>query len=158
MIQLQHVCAGYRGRAVLQDISLSFTPGEVLVLAGPNGCGKSTLLRTALGLLPCISGQVLYNGTPCAALTARQIARQAAFLSQSRAVPNITARRMVLHGRFPHLSYPRRYTAEDFRIVDAALSKPMPPTLPTGRCPNSVAGSARKSTWPWRLHSKPRRC
>ena len=52
MIQLQHVCAGYRGRAVLQDISLSFTPGEVLVLAGPNGCGKSTLLRTALGLLP----------------------------------------------------------------------------------------------------------
>src|SRR5699024_1647606 len=36
---------------------------------------------------------------------------------------NITARRMVLHGRFPHLSYPRRYTAEDFRIVDAALSE-----------------------------------
>ena len=144
MIQLQHVCAGYRGRAVLQDISLSFTPGEVLVLAGPNGCGKSTLLRTALGLLPCISGQVLYNGTPCAALTARQIARQAAFLSQSRAVPNITARRMVLHGRFPHLSYPRRYTAEDFRIVDAALSEADAADLADRPLPELSGGQRQK--------------
>ena len=34
------------------------------VLLGPNGCGKSTLLKTALGLLPALSGEVLYSGAP----------------------------------------------------------------------------------------------
>lgn len=144
MIELRHLSAGYRGQAVLQDVSLSFRPGEVLVLAGPNGCGKSTLLRTAIGLLPCLAGQVLYDGISCSALRPRQIARQAAFLSQSRAVPNITARRMVLHGRFPHLGYPRRYTAEDQRIVNEALAEADAAELADRPLPELSGGQRQK--------------
>ena len=51
----------------------------------------------------------------------REAARRLAYLPQSRAVPSITARRMVLHGRFPYLSYPRRYRREDYEAVDRAL-------------------------------------
>ncbi len=36
-------------------------------------------------------------------------------------MPSITARRMVLHGRFPYLSYPRRYGREDHEMVQRAL-------------------------------------
>ena len=42
LIQLEHISAGYGGPLVVQDVSLDLTPGEVLVLLGPNGCGKST--------------------------------------------------------------------------------------------------------------------
>lgn len=121
MIELQNLTAGYGGRDVLHGVSLSFPPGRVLVLLGPNGCGKSTLLRTALGLTPKSGGKVLMDGASLESLTPRQRALKAAYLSQSRSVPGITARRMVLHGRFPHLSYPRRYRKEDYEAVDRAL-------------------------------------
>lgn len=121
MIQLRNLRAGYPGRTVLDGIDLDFRPGEVLALLGPNGCGKSTLLRTANGLLPKSGGQVLLDGVPIETLTSKEIAQKAAYLPQSRSVPSITARRMVLHGRFPYLSYPRRYRAEDHAMVQKAL-------------------------------------
>ena len=117
MIELHNVSAGYHGRAVLQGVDLAFAPGQVLALIGPNGSGKSTLLRAALGLVPCLGGEVLYDGVPLRRLSARQVAQKAAFLSQSRAVPNLSAQRMVLHGRFPHL-----YREEDRHIVRQALA------------------------------------
>lgn len=121
MIEVRNVSAGYSGTPVFQDISLSFNPGEILVLAGPNGCGKSTLIRTVMGLHPKISGEILYDGFSMEQISARQIARKAAYVAQSRNVPDIVARRMVLHGRFPYLSYPRRYRPEDYEAARKAL-------------------------------------
>jgi len=42
----------------LQDVSLTFTPGSIVGVAGGDGSGKTTLLRTLLGLLPPSSGVV----------------------------------------------------------------------------------------------------
>lgn len=121
MIELQSISAGYGGQTVLDRVSLTFPDGQITTLLGPNGCGKSTLLRTVMGLHPASGGQVLVDGVPIGSLTSRQLARQAAWLPQSRSVPNITARRMVLHGRFPYLSYPRRYRREDCKMAARAL-------------------------------------
>lgn len=123
MIELQGVTAGYPGREVLHQVSLDFVPGRVVALLGPNGCGKSTLLRAADGLLPVSGGQVLLDSVPIGQCAPRQIARKIAYLPQSRPVPNITARRMVLHGRFPHLSYPRRCRTEDYDAARQALER-----------------------------------
>ena len=46
------------GIAVLEGVSFALSPGQALVLRGPNGCGKTTLLRTLVGLQPAISGQI----------------------------------------------------------------------------------------------------
>lgn len=121
MIQLKNLRTGYPGRPVLEGIDLEFRPGEVLVILGPNGCGKSTLLKTVNGLLPRSGGEVLLNGIPIDRLSAKEIARTVTYLPQSRTVPSITAGRMVLHGRFPYLSYPRRYSREDYEMVRRAL-------------------------------------
>ena len=123
MIQLEHISAGYGGPLVVQDVSLDLNPGEVLVLLGPNGCGKSTLLRVIAGLQPPAGGQVLVDGQPAGRLTRRQLAQKVTYLPQSRTVPNITAYRMVLHGRFPYLSYPRRYRPEDHAAARKALEQ-----------------------------------
>ena len=123
MIELRNVTAGYDKKKVLHALSLQFEPGLVTVLAGPNGSGKSTLLRCAAGLLPVWQGQVLVAGRPVCEYEKdrRKLARQLAYLPQSRPVPNITVQRMVLHGRFPYLSYPRRYARDDYAACQQAM-------------------------------------
>lgn len=123
MIKLEHISAGYNGTIILKDVSLDFPQGSITVLLGPNGCGKSTLLKTALGLIPLKAGTIWYDETNMQTLTPREIAQKAAYLPQARAVPSITAGRMVLHGRFPYLGYPRRYSAADRKIVRQALQR-----------------------------------
>lgn len=123
MIELQHISAGYNGTPVLKDVSIDFPKGCITVLLGPNGCGKSTLLKTSLGLLKADSGTILYDGVDVRTLTPRSIAQKAAYLSQARSVPSITAGRMVLHGRFPYLGYPRRYSPKDRQVVREALQR-----------------------------------
>ena len=122
MLEVNNLSVGYPGRRVLEGVSLAVRPGRVLVLLGPNGCGKSTLLRTLPGLLPPLGGEILLDGKPLGDYSPRRAAQKIAYLPQSRAVPSITARRMVLHGRFPYLSYPRRYRREDCEAVDRALA------------------------------------
>ena len=121
MIELRNLSVGYGSRTILQNIDMEIPDSRVLVLLGPNGCGKSTLLKTILALQPKLSGEIIVNGTALEHLTNRERARQMAYLPQSRTTPNISVRRMVLHGRFPYMSYPRQYGEDDFRAVEQAM-------------------------------------
>jgi sulfonate transport system ATP-binding protein len=47
---------------VLDDISLTITPGEFVSIVGSSGCGKSTLLRLIVGLEADYRGEVLIDG------------------------------------------------------------------------------------------------
>ncbi len=59
MIQLERIGKRYgRGPWVLQDVDLSFDPGELTVLTGGNGSGKSTLLRIIAGVTAPSGGRV----------------------------------------------------------------------------------------------------
>jgi len=121
MIELRRVSAGYGDREVLHQVDAQFAAGQVTAVIGPNGCGKSTLLKTIARINPAASGEILVDGVPQPELTGRQLAQKVAYLPQSRNTPDITVQRMVLHGRFPYLSYPRRYREEDLRAARQAL-------------------------------------
>ena len=122
MLEIRNLSAGYPGNRVLENISLSVPGGAVTVIAGPNGCGKSTLLKALTGILPA-TGSVTLEGQELLTLDRQQRARKVAFLPQNRQVPEITVKNLVLHGRFPYLSYPRRYRQEDLRIAEAAMAQ-----------------------------------
>ena len=121
MIQVKNLSAGYFGKTIIKNVTMEFVPGEVLVLLGPNGSGKTTLLKAALGLIPSMEGEILYDGVDMKQMNRKQIAQKAAFLTQSRNTPSIQALRMVLHGRFPYLSYPRQYSELDKQIAHEAM-------------------------------------
>ena len=121
MIALKDLTVGYHGEALLSQVNLEFPQGQVTVLLGPNGCGKSTLLKSVLGLLPPLGGEILYDGEPISSLSGGAVARKAAYMAQNHTVPSIVAQRMVLHGRFPYLSFPRKYRKEDHEAVRRAL-------------------------------------
>lgn len=123
MIEVKGLRAGYHGTDVLRGVSLTFPDGAVSVLCGPNGCGKSTLLKAALGMLPRSGGEVYMDGDEIASLTRREIARRAAYMPQDRGAPGISVRRMALHGRFPYLSWPRRYSGADYAAAERALER-----------------------------------
>ena len=94
----------YGTRRVLQGVSLSVRPGEVLAVLGPNGAGKSTLLRLLAGLLAPGSGTVRLDGQVLAALSPRARAQAIALVPQeSPREEGTTALEAVLLGRAPHL-------------------------------------------------------
>ena len=144
MVELKRVSTAFSEREVLHDLSLTFQRGEVTVLLGPNGCGKSTLLRTILGFVERTGGEILLDGRPVEDFSSREIAQRIAYLPQSRPVPNITARRMVLHGRFPYLGYPRRYRKEDYAAVSEALHKADAASLADRALPQLSGGERQR--------------
>ena len=124
MLEVKSLSAGYSDTHVLEHVDFRIPSGKVTVILGPNGCGKSTLLKALCGIIPADSGQVVLDGENILTLPQRQLAQRVAYLAQSRQIPDITVERLVLHGRFPYLGYPRRYRKEDYAIADAAM-KPM---------------------------------
>lgn len=121
MIEIRDLYAGYNRRQILKGVSLTIPSKKVLALLGPNGCGKSTLLGTVSGLIEPEKGEILFDGIPIQDFTPRKLAQSVAYMAQSRNIPEITAERMVLHGRFPYLSYPRKYKKEDHEIVRKSM-------------------------------------
>ncbi|MFV8052344.1 ABC transporter ATP-binding protein [Mycobacterium sp. 48b] len=63
-LELDRIRLSYTGTPVIDDLSLTVEPGEILVLTGPSGCGKSTVLRALTGLLRPDGGRVLADGDP----------------------------------------------------------------------------------------------
>src|SRR5476649_1324385 len=52
----------YRGRRVVNGVSLRVEQGEVVGLLGPNGAGKTTSFYAIVGLIPPDTGRVLFDG------------------------------------------------------------------------------------------------
>jgi energy-coupling factor transport system ATP-binding protein len=64
----------------IRDVSLTVSPGEVVLVAGPSGCGKSTLIRAINGLIPHaysgdLTGSVKVDGQSTSELKLRDLAR-----------------------------------------------------------------------------------
>lgn len=64
MLEASQIRFRYSDRVawLLDRVSLSISPGEIVGLRGPSGCGKSTLARILGGYLAPHSGQVTVNG------------------------------------------------------------------------------------------------
>ena len=55
---IQNIKKTYKKNAVVKDISLRITSGEVIGLLGPNGAGKTTSFYMIVGLMPSEHGTI----------------------------------------------------------------------------------------------------
>ncbi|MER7407152.1 ABC transporter ATP-binding protein [Streptomyces sp. NPDC000070] len=107
---------------LVQDVSLTARPGEVIGLVGPNGSGKSSLLRAVYRVLRPAAGQVSVDGTDAWSLPVRQLARTvAAVVQESGAEFDLSVREVVAMGRTPHKRLLDGDTPEDADLIQSAL-------------------------------------
>ena len=123
MLEINNLVAGYGERRVLSGISLTLKNGELTSVIGPNGSGKSTLLKAIIGVVQSSSGEIISGDRNLLSLSYRERARKLSYLPQGKPLPDMSVRQMVLHGRFPHIEYPRKYTARDREIALGAMQK-----------------------------------
>ena len=123
MIEIKNITTGYGKQTVLEDIGVSIEKGRLTSIIGVNGSGKSTFLKAILGILPLRNGSISIDGAELSSLKRNEIAQRVAYLSQGKSTPDMTVEQMVLHGRFPYLSYPRRYTENDRKIAFSAMER-----------------------------------
>jgi branched-chain amino acid transport system ATP-binding protein len=78
MLELKNVSSAYGAIEALKGINIRINKGEIVTLIGANGAGKSTTLRNITGLVPSVSGEILFegrklNGVPTHRITAMGI-------------------------------------------------------------------------------------
>lgn len=123
MLKIQGLSAGYGEKKILHALDLNVPKGQITTLNGPNGCGKSTLLKVIAGLLPTSEGKIFLQGDDLSTLSPVLRSRRIAYLPQLRSTPDLTVSRMILHGRFPYLSFPRQYRKEDYAVCQRVMEE-----------------------------------
>jgi iron complex transport system ATP-binding protein len=109
-------------RTLVDQLDWHVAPGECWCIIGRNGAGKSTLMRTLAGLRDPDGGSISVQGKPLAQWPVAELARQRAFLPQSRSDAfAYRAIETVLAARHPY--HANRYWegSDDYVIARAAL-------------------------------------
>ncbi len=103
MLEISALAAGYNGKAVIHDVSVDVSDGEVVAIIGSNGAGKSTLLRAVCGLIPVLAGDVIYDGRSIANRRVHETARGGvAFVPAERHLfPGMTVDENLALGAYP---------------------------------------------------------
>lgn len=76
ILETREICKTYRGRKVVDNVSLQVSQGEVVGLLGPNGAGKTTSFYMIVGLISPDAGQIQLNGEEITQLPMYQRARR----------------------------------------------------------------------------------
>lgn len=94
--------AGYGAAPVLEDVSFTVKPGEMVALLGANGAGKSTAMRAVTGLLRPVDGSIIVNDVRVERLPAHRIAASGvALVPEGRQVfPELSVRDNILLGAY----------------------------------------------------------
>ena len=61
-LNIEDIVKDYNSKNVINNISMSINPGEIIGLLGPNGAGKTTLFYIIMGLIRPNSGQIKLDG------------------------------------------------------------------------------------------------
>jgi iron complex transport system ATP-binding protein len=112
------------GRALVDGVTLSVRPGELVAVLGPNGAGKSTLLKALAGLMAPTSGVALLDEKVVQAWRPRALAAARAYLPQNGAVDwPLSVARVVALGRLPVAGFWGEAGAAADAAVDRALAE-----------------------------------
>lgn len=144
MLEIISLSVGYRERSILNNVSLTVNPGEVMALIGPNGAGKSTLIRAISGVLPIRSGSVQLCGRELGSLSPDKRARTLAVVPQAQSLPmSFNVYQTILLGRTPYLGWLGQAGKRDHDAVDQAMVQTKTQHL-SERCIGELSGGEQQ--------------
>lgn len=121
-LQLDRATVGYGGAAVLENLSLTVQPGQLVGVIGPNGSGKSTIVKTLGGWLSPMAGEALIHGRPLHSFPATERARAVAVVAQHVELSfAFSVWDVAMMGRYAHLGSFRAVSGDDRDVVERSL-------------------------------------
>ncbi len=99
-ISLANVSFGYgSGQPVLEDITLSISPNQIVAIVGGTGAGKSTLLSLVPRFYDPNSGSVMLDGNDLRSITKKSLRAKIAIVLQDTILFSTTVRENIAYGR-----------------------------------------------------------
>ena len=75
LLETRGVTKQYKSKQVVNGISISVSPGEIIGLLGPNGAGKTTSFNMIVGLVKPDEGDIIFEGNSIAKMPMHARAR-----------------------------------------------------------------------------------
>ncbi len=98
-IEWKKVSKRMRDTRVLEDVSLTITEGEKVMICGRSGEGKSTVLKMILGLLDADSGKICFGGLLTTDANLSDLRSLVGFVTQDPYLFETTLRENLTYGR-----------------------------------------------------------
>lgn len=147
LIEAQNIKVCFGDKTILEALNLKVPKGKITTIIGPNGSGKSSLLRALTGVLPVVSGDVLFQEINLKKIKNKKLAQKLAFLPQSPLVPaDLTVKDLVAYGRFPHRKWWSDNFAEEQKIIEWSLRETGVDEL-KDRLVSTLSGGERQRAW-----------
>ncbi|AIR85054.1 heme ABC transporter ATP-binding protein [Pantoea rwandensis] len=109
-------------RALIDDVSITLQPGEMIALIGPNGAGKSTLLRLLTGFLAPEAGECWLGDRPLSDWPREPLAQRRAVMRQQNSVTfPLPAEEVVAMGRAPWPASKSKAVIEEVMQITGSL-------------------------------------
>lgn len=87
LLQTESLVKSYKGRTVVNDVSIRLGRGEIVGLLGPNGAGKTTTFYMVVGVIRPDSGKIFFRGEDITKLPMHERARLGiGYLSQEPSI------------------------------------------------------------------------
>jgi iron complex transport system ATP-binding protein len=117
-----HLSVGFRSNGasacLFRDLGLELVAGQLVCLMGPNGVGKSSLIRTLAGLQRPLGGSIeMPMKDP------GNLPKNISVVLTHRVQGNMTARELVIFGRYPYLNWDVTLGAEDEVQIQRAIAR-----------------------------------
>ncbi len=97
-IEFDNVCFDYGESKVLDHISITANPGDVIALVGMSGGGKSTLVNLIPRFYDVTGGRILIDGVDIRDASLASLRKQIAMASQDAILFNDTIRNNIFYG------------------------------------------------------------
>lgn len=125
-LEVKNLVKMYKGRRVVNDVSLGLETGEIVGLLGPNGAGKTTTFYMMVGLVKPDDGRVLLDGKDITQKPMYQRARLGlGYLAQEPSIFRklTVAENLLLVQEMNGVSKKERLTRTDSLMEEFGLSK-----------------------------------
>lgn len=120
-LSVRGLSVSYGEKPVLTSVEATFPRGQMAAIVGPNGAGKSTFLKSALNVVPRLSGDVQFFGQ-----SLNEVRPRIAYVPQRASIDwdfPVSVMDVVLMGLYSKTGPFRFYSKADRTIAREALAK-----------------------------------